>query len=57
MSSEGGIKITQGGNGAPTEWEVVEIPVFETNRSRAEIDSGGGPRRVGKVGSELGMAF
>lgn len=57
MSSEGGIKITQGGNSAPTEWEVVEIPVFETNRFRAEIDSGGGSRRVRKVGNELGVAF
>ena len=57
MSSKGGIKITKGGNGTPTEWEVVEIPMFETNHFRAEIDSGRGPRRVGKVGKELGVAF
>ena len=46
MSSEGGIKITQGGNSAPTEWEVVEIPVFETNHFRAEIDSGASGKRI-----------
>jgi len=56
VSSEGGVEITQGGDGTPTEWEVVEILMFETNCFTAEIDSGGGPRRVRKVGNELGVA-
>ena len=57
MSSEGGVEITQGCNGTPTKWEVVEIPMFETNCFAAEIDSGGSPRRVGEVGNELRVVF
>ena len=53
VSSKGRVKITQGGDGTPTKWEVVEILMFETNCFMAEIDSGGGPRRVRKVGNEL----
>lgn len=42
------IKLSQGSDAAPAEWEVRGISVLEAGRGRAKVESSGGPNAVWK---------